>query len=192
MKILSTIRRSHVRVIPCILGILLALTLTISLPSSVLAIPQLPGRFQGSVTINGKPAPAGIQVSARMSGVNEVFTATTDAQGNYSLFYVRGDDPDTAQKEGGINGDTIQFFVGGANATSCIFSNGASTTLNLNVTVLLGDANGDRALNALDITKVERIIAGLDWPYLGADANLNGKMDALDITKVERLIVGLD
>ena len=44
----------------------------------------------------------------------------------------------------------------------------------------------------MDITKVERIIAGLDAITLGADANQDGNINALDITRVERIIVGLD
>ena len=55
-----------------------------------------------------------------------------------------------------------------------------------------GDANGDGNINALDITKVERIIAGLDAATPGADANQDGNINALDITKVERIIAGLD
>ena len=58
--------------------------------------------------------------------------------------------------------------------------------------VLPGDANGDGNVNALDITKVERIIAGLDTQTPGADANEDGSVNALDITKVERIIAGLD
>ena len=58
-------------------------------------------------------------------------------------------------------------------------------------TVTAGDANGDGAVNALDITKVERIIAGLDAQTAGADANQDGNVNALDITKVERIIAGL-
>jgi len=55
-----------------------------------------------------------------------------------------------------------------------------------------GDANEDGSVNALDITKVERIIAGLDTETGGADANEDGSVNALDITKVERIIAGLD
>jgi len=58
--------------------------------------------------------------------------------------------------------------------------------------VIPGDANGDGSVNALDITKVERIIAGLDAQTPGADANQDGNINALDITKVERIIAGLD
>ncbi|MBI2832103.1 MAG: hypothetical protein HYX79_07595 [Chloroflexi bacterium] len=55
-----------------------------------------------------------------------------------------------------------------------------------------GDANGDNSVNALDITKVERIIAGLDAQTPGADANGDSQFNAIDITKVERIIAGLD
>ena len=57
---------------------------------------------------------------------------------------------------------------------------------------LPGDANEDGWVNILDITKVERIIVGLDAETPGADANQDGNVNALDITKIERLIVGLD
>ena len=57
--------------------------------------------------------------------------------------------------------------------------------------VLPGDANGDGAVNARDITKVERIIAGLERETPGADANGDGAVNARDITKVERIIAGL-
>jgi len=68
-----------------------------------------------------------------------------------------------------------------------------TATLSTAITsVVPGDANGDGNVNALDITKVERIIAGLDAETLGADANEDGNINALDITKVERIIAGLD
>jgi len=59
-------------------------------------------------------------------------------------------------------------------------------------TVYAGDVNQDDSVNALDITKVERIIAGLDAQTPGADANQDGNINALDITKVERIVAGLD
>jgi len=57
--------------------------------------------------------------------------------------------------------------------------------------VLPGDATGDGSINALDITKVERTIGGLDAETPGADANQDGSVNALDITKIERVIAGL-
>jgi hypothetical protein len=54
-----------------------------------------------------------------------------------------------------------------------------------------GDANGDGMVNALDITKVERIVVGLDAETPGADANGDGVVNALDITKIELIIIGM-
>jgi len=53
-----------------------------------------------------------------------------------------------------------------------------------------GDANNDGSVNNLDITKLEKIIVGLDSPDPGADANGDGKVNTLDITKVEMVIMG--
>jgi len=50
------------------------------------------------------------------------------------------------------------------------------------IRVLPGDANGDGVINALDITKVVRIIALLDAQTSGADVNQDGTVNALDIT----------
>lgn len=58
-------------------------------------------------------------------------------------------------------------------------------------TVVPGDATGDGLVDARDITKVERIIAGLDAATPGADATEDGLIDARDITKVEMIIAGL-
>jgi PKD repeat protein len=52
-----------------------------------------------------------------------------------------------------------------------------------------GDANKDGNVNSLDITKVERIIMGLDDPTPGADANGDGNINALDITRIELIIM---
>jgi len=58
--------------------------------------------------------------------------------------------------------------------------------------VLPGDANGDGAIDAVDITKIERIICGMDAVTPGSDANRDGTINALDVTTVERMIAGLD
>lgn len=87
----------------------------------------------------------------------------------------------------------FQFLPGGvvsdvaANETPVITVGKLVTIIN----VIPGDANGDRVLNALDITSVERQIVLLDPATPGADANGDGELNALDITKTERLIAGL-
>ncbi len=54
-----------------------------------------------------------------------------------------------------------------------------------------GDASADSKIDVIDITMIERIMAGLVLSTLGADANLDGTVNALDITKVERFIARL-
>jgi hypothetical protein len=53
---------------------------------------------------------------------------------------------------------------------------------------LPGDANGDGIINALDITKVMRIIALLDAPTAGADVNQDGVVNILDVTATKLTI----
>jgi len=53
-----------------------------------------------------------------------------------------------------------------------------------------GDADDDGSVNSLDITKLERIIIGLDDRTPGADANGDGNVNALDISKVELAMMG--
>ena len=53
-----------------------------------------------------------------------------------------------------------------------------------------GDADGDGSVTSLDITKLERIIMGLDDPTAGADANEDGSVNTLDITRIELIIMG--
>lgn len=106
-------------------------------------MPGIPHRSAGFVTIDAEPAPAGTEVSARIDG-KEYGSGVTDAQGRYGFpnpFYVSADDPDTPEKEGGVNGDTIDFYVKvggywylGGSAT---FKNGAFTSdLDLAVEVI--------------------------------------------------------
>jgi len=55
---------------------------------------------------------------------------------------------------------------------------------------ILGDANGDSVLNALDITSIEMMVGGLLTPTAAADANQDGKWNALDVTLIEILVAG--
>lgn len=87
-------------------------------------------------------------------------------------------------------GITLTFLASGA-AYAAVSETVKSLPANVTI-VLAGDANGDNNINALDITRVERVIAGIDQTTAGADANGDGDINALDITKVERFIAGLD
>jgi len=58
-------------------------------------------------------------------------------------------------------------------------------------TPVIGDANQDGNINALDITKLELMIAGMIPRTYEADVNQDSKVNALDITALERLIAGV-
>ncbi len=120
------------------LGLLLALVLIFGFTGSALAVPQPPHQFYGQVTVGGAPAPESIEVVAKISGV-EYAATVTDAQGRYGydpLFKVPADDPDTSTKEGGRNGETVEFYVAGVRAGSYVFESGISTQLNLAIDAL--------------------------------------------------------
>jgi hypothetical protein len=53
----------------------------------------------------------------------------------------------------------------------------------------LGDANGDGILDASDLTKVERMVVGLDPTTPEADLNQDGVYNAQDITLMEIILV---
>ncbi len=54
-----------------------------------------------------------------------------------------------------------------------------------------GDANGDNAVNAIDLVKAKRFVVELDMddPQKGADANHDGDISAMDVTRVRYIIM---
>jgi len=98
---------------------------------------SLPHQFWGAVTIDGVAASDGTEVEAKIDGIT--YEETTTSGGRYGWdpeFQVPADDPDTAQVEGGVNGDIVDFYVGGIYATNYVFSSGGADELDLAVTVL--------------------------------------------------------
>ena len=80
-----------------------------------LAVPPLPSSFYGTVKIDGENVSEGIQVTAWINDVQYASTAALIFEGNsvYSLD-VSGDDSSTLGViEGGVQGDTVVFKVGG-------------------------------------------------------------------------------
>ncbi len=55
-----------------------------------------------------------------------------------------------------------------------------------------GDANQDGIVNMGDVTKVERIMLGIDPLTPGADVNGDGVVNMGDVIRIERIILGLN
>jgi hypothetical protein len=75
--------------------------------------------FYGTVNVGGSPAQDNLNVTAVIRGTNLNWTTKTK-NGTYgwtkmgsSSFYIPSDDPMTPDKDGGVNGDIIEFYVNG-------------------------------------------------------------------------------
>ena len=114
--------------------VLSAILMLVLLCDAAMAIPMPPHQFAGNVTIDGKPAPDGTVVSARIGGVEYVREETVNGKyGFREPFRVPTDDPDTAEKEGGVNGEVVEFYVNNELAANATFSFGGMTNLNLKI-----------------------------------------------------------
>src|SRR3712207_3802822 len=85
--------------------------------SAVASPPSLPSSFYGTIGASGFSVPSGAKVSAWVGGVKfaEVPVFTADGATAF-VIDVPGDIPETAAVEGGREGETIVFKVGGAPA----------------------------------------------------------------------------
>ncbi len=175
---------------------LVTLLLILVMPASAAAqeVPQIPALYWGTVKIVSPTGefnvPPGTIITTLVDGIERGSITVTEAgkYGGASGLNLKL----TAQ--GDILQDSpVEFYVGGVKADqTASFRNDRPEQVNLTVRITLGDANMDRLVNAIDITQVERMIAGLDAKRLGADANVDGKVNAVDIPKVERIIAHLD
>ena len=111
-----------------VIGLLLTST------PAALAFPPLPSSFYGTVKVDGENVPDGTIVSTWINGVKYAEATVSLYAGDtlYSL-NVPGDDPATPDIEGGVEGDTVVFYIGGlvADQTGTWHS---STNVDLNLT----------------------------------------------------------
>jgi len=84
----------------------------LSFNSVVSAQPPIPFNPWGTATIHGSPAPDGSVVEAYIQ--DTLFATMHDGTSNdYYSIIIPADDPDTPEKEGGINGDEVIIKVNG-------------------------------------------------------------------------------
>ena len=131
--------------------------------------------------------------SASMGSAYSAKLSATGGNGAYTWSVSSGSLPSgiSLSSNGSLSGTPTT--AGSSSVTIGVSDGQLSTTKVFNIVVSprLGDVNGDGAVNTADITKVERIIVGLDATTTFADANQDGKVNAADVTKVERIIAGL-
>ncbi|NQU10660.1 hypothetical protein HQ590_07720 [bacterium] len=105
----------------------------------------------------------------------------------------------------GVSGEQSTLALSGGslsdNTAAAVNAQWVNPTAPVAATLVVGDANGDGNLNALDITKIELDIAngrgvwtapspGTTEAAPGADANIDGAINSLDITRIELLVAG--
>ena len=132
--------------------------------------------------VNANPAKVG-----RIAG----FTCTpSGGVGPYAYSWAFGDGGTSASQNPG------HTYAGSAVYNVCVtVTDSLQNTRQCCIAVTafrVGDATGEGELDMGDVTKVERIILGIDPPTLGADANEDGVIDMRDVTKIERIIMQLD
>jgi len=111
-------------------GIVLLTLIVLCAPAA--AIPGIPNQFYGTVTIDESSAADGITISAWIDDVEYVNTTTSDgAYGISSAFLVPADDLGTPEKEGGVDDETVVFYVSDVQVGEETFVSGGVTELNL-------------------------------------------------------------
>lgn len=97
------------------------------------AVPTLPSSFYGTVKVNGINVPAGTTVIAKINGTQYAATTVFSYEADtVFILDVPGDQSDTPGIEGGIEGDTILFFIDAIQADQTgTWHSGTNVGLNL-------------------------------------------------------------
>ena len=114
----------------------IVIIITGMMASPVMAIPPLPSSLFGTVHVNGEKVPEGTLIQALIDDVvmGEGQTMVYQGESVYSLD-IKGDDPDTSEIDGGVEGDIIHFSVGGVIAEETgEWQGGTNVELNLSIT----------------------------------------------------------
>jgi hypothetical protein len=123
----------------------------------VLAFPPLPSSFYGTVKVNGANVADGTVVSARINGIQYASTNTFTYSGTsvYSLD-IPGDDLSTSGViEGGVENDTIVFFIGSLQASPTgTWHGGTNISLNLSASVAVAPGAFNKSTPANGATGV--------------------------------------
>lgn len=174
----------------------LALVMPTGLSGTVSASIPPSCRFWGEVTLCGQSVPPGTVITVRVldpdTGPSWTTTAFMDSGKSIYIIDIPPYDP---PDDGGVQGEAVYFSVtcqGSVMAApGSVWQYVGQKHHPLRLCAYMGDANLDGVIDGGDITKVQRIIWGLDSPTPTADANNDGVIDAGDITMIRLIIWGL-
>ncbi len=107
----------------------------LAMATIVAAVPGVPHQFFGYVTVEGQPAPNGIEIIVKIG--NEIVGTAVTSGGTYGMgsdpFYI--EDPDSNR-----DGDLLEFYINDVKKAEMTFKNGYSTYLNLTFESFCGDS----------------------------------------------------
>jgi hypothetical protein len=178
-------------------SLLISFALIFLLTAAVMAqSPPQPGcAFYGDVTVNGAPAPDGSMVTAVIGGASANWTAVTSS-GTF-LLIVPSYNADAPGKDGGVDGDTVEFYVNNTNTGQTAYfetmgaievdlSIGTSQpryTLTVNVVgdgVVGTSPNQASYLNGTVVTLTAS--AYQNWTFSGWSGNASGTANPINVS----------
>jgi len=102
-----------------LLAMIVVMLVSLSIPIAKAQPPMPPCWFYGTVSVKGLPAQDNLNVTAAIIGTNLTWTTKTK-NGTYgwtqmgsTSFYIPYDNLTTPNKDGGVDGDTIEFYLNG-------------------------------------------------------------------------------
>ena len=98
-------------------AIIIVMLASLLIPMAIAQPPMPPCWFYGTVNVEGLPAQDNLNVTAVIKGTSLSWTTKTKngtygwTQSGSSSFYIPSDVPTTPEKDGGVNGDIIEFYI---------------------------------------------------------------------------------
>jgi hypothetical protein len=116
----------------------LTLFIFLSTPHVLAQPPSPPCAFYGYVNVGGKPAQDGLKITAVIAGASINWTTETK-NGTYgwqiqgsSLFTIPSENASAPEKDGGLTGDSVEFYVDGVNTNlTATFDSGGAVRLDI-------------------------------------------------------------
>jgi hypothetical protein len=195
-------RTGNMKLVALLVGIVaLALILPAGLSGPVLAESPASCRYWGPVTLCGARIDPGTEITGRvLDPVSGPSWTTTVFLWHGVPYYVIDIPPYDPPEAGGVEGEEVYFSVTSVTYEGNVFVvdiPGPSSEWERAGSVYhplrlgtLGDANLDGVVNAADIIRVQKIMAGLEPATPCADANQDGAINAADIVRILKIISG--